>query len=80
MSAGVSFNACLVGFSRIGSGSTATGCRYGELVRMTVADFNREAGTVTIRISKAGKARHVALADEGRALFQSVTAGRAAKT
>jgi integrase len=58
-------------------GALVTGCRYGELTRMRVTDFNVEAGTVTIRLSKAGKPRHVVLADEGRALFGQVTAGRA---
>jgi integrase len=58
-------------------GALVTGCRYGELTRMRVSDFNAEAGTVTIRLSKAGKPRHVVLADEGRALFEQLTAGRA---
>jgi integrase len=58
-------------------GALVTGSRYGELIRMRREDFNAEAGTVTIRVSKAGKARHVVLADEGRALFGQLTAGRA---
>ncbi len=72
-------NACPVDFRAIVRGALATGCRYGELVRMAVSDFNLEAATVTVRISKAGKVRHVALADEGRALFESLTAGREAR-
>jgi len=52
-----------------------TGCRYGELIRMRVADFNSSAGTVTVRLSKSGKPRHVVLADEGRALFEQFTVG-----
>ncbi|PNE11162.1 MAG: integrase [Beijerinckiaceae bacterium] len=58
-------------------GALVTGCRYGELIRMRVADFNASAGTVTVRLSKAGKPRHVVLASEGRALFEQLTAGRA---
>jgi integrase len=58
-------------------GALVTGCRYGELIRMRVADFNLSAGTVTVRLSKAGKPRHVVLAGEGRALFEQLTAGRA---
>jgi integrase len=58
-------------------GALVTGCRYGELIRMRVADFNASAGTVTVRLSKAGKPRHVVLAGEGRALFEQLTAGRA---
>ena len=57
-------------------GALVTGCRYGELIRMRVADFNASAGTVTVRLSKSGKPRHVVIADEGRALFEQVTAGR----
>ncbi len=72
-------NACPADFRAIVQGALATGCRYGELCRMVVADFNTEAGTVSVRLSKAGKVRHVALADEGRALFQSLTAGRGSR-
>jgi integrase len=43
---------------------------------MEAADFNREAGTITVRLSKAGKPRHVVLTDEGRQLFETLTAGR----
>jgi integrase len=69
-------NACPADFRAIVQGALTMGCRYGELCRMVVADFNTEAGTVSICLSKAGKVRHVALADEGRALFQSLTLGR----
>jgi integrase len=54
-----------------------TGCRYGELVRLEVTDFNADAGTVAIRKSKTGKARHVILTDQGAAFFRQHTAGRA---
>jgi integrase len=53
-----------------------TGCRYGELVRLEVRDFDADAGTVAIRRSKSGHARHVHLTDEGRQLFATLTAGR----
>jgi integrase len=69
-------NACAPAFRDIVRGALATGCRYGELTRMVAADFDAEAGTITVRMSKAGKPRHVALADEGRALFSELTAGR----
>jgi integrase len=58
-------------------GALVTGCRYGELTRMRVSDFNASAGTVTVRLSKSGKPRHVVLADEGQSLFEQLTAGRA---
>jgi site-specific recombinase XerD len=60
-------------------GALATGCRYGELTRLLVSDFNREAGTMSVHLSKGGKVRHAALAEEGMALCASLTAGRAAK-
>ena len=34
---------------------------------------------VTVRLSKAGKSRHVALNDEGRRLFTGLTVGRASR-
>jgi integrase len=58
-------------------GALATGARYGELTRMRAADFSSDAGTITVRISKSGKPRHVILADDGRALFDRLTAGLA---
>jgi integrase len=54
-----------------------TGCRYGELIRLEVVDFNADAGTIAIRKTKTGKARHVVLTDEGITFFRSITAGRA---
>ena len=69
-------NACQGGFRDLAKGALLTGCRYGELTRMQVADFNAEAGTITVRESKAGKPRHVALTDEGRELFSQLSAGK----
>jgi integrase len=54
----------------------ATGCRYGELADLSVADFNPDSETLHIRRSKSGKGRHVVLADEGAALFNGLAAGR----
>lgn len=53
-----------------------TGCRYGELTALRPADFDSDAGTLTIRTSKSGKSRHVVLTDEGRKFFDTATAGR----
>ena len=53
-----------------------TGCRYGELARLEVADFNADAGTVTIRKSKTSKPRHVVLTPEGADFFRQHCAGR----
>lgn len=53
-----------------------TGCRYGELCALRVADFNADAGTVHIARSKSGKPRHVVLSAEGQAFFRQLCAGR----
>jgi integrase len=53
-----------------------TGCRYGELARLTVADFNADSGTIAILRSKTGKVRHVVLTTEGIDLLRRLTAGR----
>ena len=70
-------NGCSSGFRPLVQGALLTGCRYGELAALRVADFNPDkGGTVHVRHSKAGKSRRVVLTDEGRALFEAVTAGR----
>jgi integrase len=53
-----------------------SGCRYGELTRLRVGDFNPDSGTVFVGQSKSGKARHVVLTDEGRKFSEILTAGR----
>lgn len=72
-------NACDGAFRDLVRAALLTGCRYGELARMRASDFNAEAGTITVQVSKAGKPRHVALTDEGQALFSQLTAGRAGR-
>jgi integrase len=54
-----------------------TGCRYGELTRLRIGDFNPDSGTLFVGQSKSSKSRHVVLADEGRRFFENLTAGRA---
>lgn len=46
-----------------------SGGRYGELVALCAEDFNADAGTLHIRESKSGHARHVPLSEEGQAFF-----------
>jgi integrase len=53
-----------------------TGARISELRRLCVRDFNAEAGTLHIRKSKTGTARHIILTDEGRVFFAQLAAGR----
>lgn len=69
-------NACEPDLRRLVTGALLTGARYGELAAMTVGDWTPDAGTVLVYEAKSGKPRHVVLTDEGRACFDSVTAGR----
>jgi integrase len=64
-------------FRPLAQAALQTGCRYSELARLEVADFNPDSGTLAIRRSKSGKARHVVLTDEGVLFFRQLTAGRA---
>jgi integrase len=69
-------NACAPDFRELVQAALETGCRYGELCKLEVSDFNPDAGAINIRRSKSGKARHVVLSDEGVAFFAQLTAGR----
>jgi integrase len=53
-----------------------TGCRYGEIVDFHVADFDRQAGTVSVRLSKGGRLRHVVSTEDGVALFDLQVASK----
>lgn len=46
-------NACEPAFRDLVRGAMLTGCRYSELTTVHVADFNADAGVVTVRDSKA---------------------------
>jgi integrase len=69
-------NACEPAFRNLVRGALLTGCRYSELTALRAADFNTDAGVLTVRESKAGKPRHVVLTDEGQRLFSTLTAGK----
>ncbi|MFZ1414146.1 MAG: tyrosine-type recombinase/integrase [Defluviicoccus sp.] len=69
-------NACPAGFRELVQGALLSGCRYGELCRLQVADASRDAGTLRIREAKSGKPRHVPLDAEGRAFFEALAIGR----
>ena len=69
-------NACDPNFRAMAQAALETGCRYGELTRLQVQDFNADAGAINVRRSKSGKARHVVLSAEGIAFFSQLTAGR----
>jgi integrase len=70
-------NACDTDLRLLVQGALQTGCRFSELARLTVTDFHEPSGTIAIRLSKSGRARHVVLTAEGIALFKRLTAGRA---
>jgi integrase len=53
-----------------------SGARYGELGRLRVKDFNADAGTLTIHLSKSGSERHIELTEDGQAFFADLVAGR----
>jgi integrase len=69
-------NACAPDFRGIVRAALLTGCRYGELCRLKVADFNPDSDTLAIFISKSGKPRHVVVTEEGAAFFRQLCTGR----
>jgi integrase len=68
-------NTCDREFRPLVRAALETGCRYDELARREVADFNPDASTIAIRRSKSGKPRHVVLTEEGAAFFTGVCVG-----
>jgi integrase len=68
-------NTCQGSFRDLVHGALLTGCRYGELCRLRVEDYDRETRSLVVRIAKGGKARHVALTDEGLELIERLVAG-----
>jgi integrase len=69
-------NACAGGFRDLLYLALLTGCRYGELIRFKVADYNADVGTLSVRIAKGGKVRHVTLTEEASAFVDGLVAGR----
>lgn len=69
-------NACVPEFRSLVQAALFTGCRYGELIALRVKDYNRDAGTLAIAVSKSGKPRHVVLTDEAREFFNRTVIGR----
>jgi integrase len=69
-------NACPADFRDLVHVALLTGCRYGELCRFKVADYNPDVATLTIRDAKSGQARHVTLTGEALELVERLTTGR----
>ena len=70
-------NACPPDLRPLVTADLLTGARYGELAALRAHDFDDANGMVHIAQSKGGKARHVALTDEGRAFLRRAAVGRA---
>lgn len=51
-----------------------TGARYGELAALVREDYNPDAGTVFVRVSKSGKPRHIVLTADGQKFFATLAA------
>jgi integrase len=67
-------------FRKLVRAAVLTGARFGELAAATVADFSpNSGGTLHIRTSKSGKARHIVLTEEGVSFFGTLVAGRSAR-
>jgi integrase len=73
-------NACDApsGFRNLVHAALTTGCRYSELCRLVVSDYDPDAGLLRIRTSKSAKPRVVYLSGEGVAFFRQQVAGRPA--
>jgi integrase len=69
-------NACDPDFRRLVQAALATGARVSELTALRVADFDPNAATVTVRMAKSGRGRHIVLTEEGITLLRSFAAGR----
>jgi integrase len=69
-------NTCKGAFRHLVHAALLTGCRYGELCRLKVADYNRDVQTLTIREAKSGRVRHVTLTGGAPELIERLISGR----
>lgn len=69
-------NAADEDFRKLVRGALESGARYGELCAMLVADYNSDAGTLSVPDPKTGKPRHIVLSFDGIDFFDEITAGR----
>jgi len=69
-------NACDAEFRALVRAALESGCRYQELARLSVRDFNPDSGTLHIRKSKTNQGRHVVLTEEGQEFLAGLVAGR----
>ncbi|HJR70539.1 MAG TPA: site-specific integrase [Gammaproteobacteria bacterium] len=71
--------ACPPDFGRLVHAAVYTGCRYGELCRAVVGDYDAARRTLHVPVTKSGRARDVFLNKEGARFFASITDGRASR-
>lgn len=69
-------NACPADFRQMVQAALLTGCRYGELVNLTVRDYHSDPGVLVIQETKGGEPRTVYLTEEGQKFFERATADR----
>jgi integrase len=69
-------NACVPDLRQIVQAALLTGCRYGEIAALRVADFSIDARSIHIRDSKSGKPRNVPLNEDGITFFTRTCAAR----
>lgn len=69
-------NACRADLRRLVRSALLTGARFTELASLVAADVNLDTGTIYVRPSKSGKARHIPLSAEGQAFFAETVAGK----
>jgi integrase len=69
-------NSCRGAFRDLVHAALLTGCRYGELSRLKIADYNPDVETLTIREAKSGSVRHVTLTGEAPDLMDRLSAAR----
>lgn len=70
--------ACPPDFRGLVCGALYTGCRYGELTRAKVRDWDPRSGHLLIPESKSGKARRIQPNESGTAFFNDLVQGRPA--
>ncbi|HEX5418473.1 MAG TPA: site-specific integrase [Gammaproteobacteria bacterium] len=69
-------DACRPDFRKLVGAALYTGCRYGELCRAAVKDYDSKTRTLRIPVSKSGRCRHVVLHDEAAAFFDALSGDR----
>lgn len=69
-------NFCDQDFRPVMQAAMFTGCRYGEIIKMRVQDYNPDIGSIYIPETKTGKPRHVTLDQNGQAFFEYASMGK----